>query len=86
MPTGEDAHGSDYFTPVFLLPQLCNSTFGFMLDEAESGAFIAFEDDGFLVCEDNLRDCDHSLRVNNPGEVDAWLNTLIQEAFVLREL
>ncbi|WP_110333473.1 hypothetical protein [Corynebacterium striatum] len=27
MPTGEDAHGSDYFTPVFLLPQLCNSTF-----------------------------------------------------------
>ncbi|MBS5996938.1 hypothetical protein, partial [Corynebacterium sp.] len=26
MPTGEDAHGSDYFTPVFLLPQLCNST------------------------------------------------------------
>ena len=26
MPTGEDAHGRDYFTPVFLLPQLCNST------------------------------------------------------------
>ena len=26
MTTGEDAHGSDYFTPVFLLPQLCNST------------------------------------------------------------
>src|SRR5699024_3242877 len=26
MPTGEEAHGSDYFTPVFLLPQLCNST------------------------------------------------------------
>ncbi|BAQ21095.1 hypothetical protein cgR_6033 [Corynebacterium glutamicum R] len=26
MPTGEDAHGSDYFTPVFLLPQLCNNT------------------------------------------------------------
>ncbi|WP_087063407.1 hypothetical protein [Corynebacterium glutamicum] len=26
MPTGEDAHGCDYFTPVFLLPQLCNST------------------------------------------------------------
>ncbi|BAX95329.1 DNA-invertase hin [Corynebacterium glutamicum] len=26
MPTGEDTHGSDYFTPVFLLPQLCNNT------------------------------------------------------------
>ena len=26
MPTGEDVHGRDYFTPVFLLPQLCNST------------------------------------------------------------
>ena len=26
MTTGEDTHGSDYFTPVFLLPQLCNST------------------------------------------------------------
>ncbi|MDK8501011.1 hypothetical protein QP933_08740, partial [Corynebacterium pseudodiphtheriticum] len=25
-PTGEDAHGPDYSTPVFLLPQLCNST------------------------------------------------------------
>ncbi|WP_216361788.1 hypothetical protein, partial [Corynebacterium striatum] len=31
MPTGEDAHGSDYFTPVFLLPQLCNSTLPFSL-------------------------------------------------------
>jgi len=26
MPTGEDAHGCDYFTSIFLLPQLCNST------------------------------------------------------------
>ena len=26
MTTGEDTHGPDYFTPVFLLPQLCNST------------------------------------------------------------
>ncbi|WP_458488879.1 hypothetical protein [Corynebacterium sp. ZY180755] len=26
MTTGEDTHGSDYFTPIFLLPQLCNST------------------------------------------------------------
>ncbi|MFR9855322.1 hypothetical protein ACL1IW_11765 [Corynebacterium striatum] len=26
LPTGEDAHGPDYSTPVFLLPQLCNST------------------------------------------------------------
>ena len=26
MTTGEDTHGCDYFTPVFLLPQLCNST------------------------------------------------------------
>ncbi|EEI17174.1 hypothetical protein HMPREF0298_1031, partial [Corynebacterium lipophiloflavum DSM 44291] len=26
MTTGEDAHGCDYFTLVFLLPQLCNST------------------------------------------------------------
>ena len=26
MTTREDAHGPDYFTPVFLLPQLCNST------------------------------------------------------------
>ncbi|WIM67759.1 hypothetical protein QP027_11895 [Corynebacterium breve] len=25
MTTGEDTHGCDYFTPVFLLPQLCNS-------------------------------------------------------------
>ena len=24
--TGEDAHGRDYFTSIFLLPQLCNST------------------------------------------------------------
>ena len=31
MPTGEDAHGSDYFTPVFLLPQLCNSTHTIMV-------------------------------------------------------
>ena len=27
MTTGEDAHGCDYFTSLFLLPQLCNSTF-----------------------------------------------------------
>ena len=26
MPTGEDTHGCDYFTSLFLLPQLCNST------------------------------------------------------------
>ena len=26
MTTGEDAHGCDYFTSLFLLPQLCNST------------------------------------------------------------
>ncbi|MCT1628337.1 MFS transporter [Corynebacterium sanguinis] len=26
MTTGEDAHGCDYFTSIFLLPQLCNST------------------------------------------------------------
>ena len=26
MTTGEDTHGCDYFTPLFLLPQLCNST------------------------------------------------------------
>lgn len=26
MRTGEDAHGSDYFTSLFLLRQLCNST------------------------------------------------------------
>ena len=26
IPTGEDTHGSDYFTSLFLLPQLCNST------------------------------------------------------------
>ncbi|AJK70075.1 hypothetical protein B840_12535 (plasmid) [Corynebacterium marinum DSM 44953] len=26
MTTGEDTHGCDYFTPVFLLPQLCNNT------------------------------------------------------------
>ncbi|MGP5242543.1 hypothetical protein ACTXLC_12510, partial [Corynebacterium flavescens] len=25
-PTGEDTHGCDYFTSIFLLPQLCNST------------------------------------------------------------
>ena len=27
MTTREDTHGPDYFTPVFPLPQLCNSTF-----------------------------------------------------------
>lgn len=27
LPTGEDAHGPDYSTPGFLLPQFCNSTF-----------------------------------------------------------
>ena len=26
MTTGEDAHGCDYFTQVFLPPELCNST------------------------------------------------------------
>ncbi|MFO6505925.1 Lrp/AsnC family transcriptional regulator [Corynebacterium freneyi] len=26
MTTGEDTHGCDYFTSLFLLPQLCNST------------------------------------------------------------
>ena len=26
MATGEDAHGCDYFTQVFLSPELCNST------------------------------------------------------------
>lgn len=26
MTTGEDTHGCDYFTLLFLLPQLCNST------------------------------------------------------------
>ncbi|KAA8724554.1 hypothetical protein F4V60_03085 [Corynebacterium flavescens] len=26
MTTREDTHGSDYFTSIFLLPQLCNST------------------------------------------------------------
>ena len=26
MTTGEDTNGSDYFTSIFLLPQLCNST------------------------------------------------------------
>ncbi|WP_411708086.1 hypothetical protein ACLI1L_000762 [Corynebacterium sp. LaCa117] len=26
MTTGEDAHGCDYFTQVFLSPELCNST------------------------------------------------------------
>src|SRR5699024_291092 len=31
MTTGEDAHGPDYFMPVFLLPQLCNSTFQKMM-------------------------------------------------------
>jgi hypothetical protein len=25
MTTGEDAHGCDYFTQVFLSPELCNS-------------------------------------------------------------
>src|SRR5699024_4214409 len=28
MTTGEDTHGCDYFTSLFLLPQLCNSTCG----------------------------------------------------------
>ena len=27
MTTGEDTRGCDYFTSLFLLPQLCNSTF-----------------------------------------------------------
>ena len=26
MTTGEDTHGCDYFTSLFLLPQLCNNT------------------------------------------------------------
>ena len=26
MTTGEDTHGCDYFTLLFLLPQLCNNT------------------------------------------------------------
>ena len=38
MPTGEDAHGRDYFTPVFLLPQLCNSTIEFAKREDYWGA------------------------------------------------
>ncbi|ARB88432.1 hypothetical protein FRC0126_00160 [Corynebacterium diphtheriae] len=27
MTTGKDTHDCDYFTSLFLLPQLCNSTF-----------------------------------------------------------
>lgn len=50
-----------------------------MLDEAESGAFIAFEDGDFLIREGSLECGDHSLRVNNPGEVDQWSNTLIRK-------
>lgn len=40
--------------------------FCFVLDEAESGVFIAFEDGDFLVREDNFRDRDHSLESTNP--------------------
>jgi len=35
MTTREDTHGSDYFTSIFLLPQLCNST-----DEASQQKII----------------------------------------------
>ena len=50
-----------------------------MLDEVESGAFIAFEDGDFLIREGDLRGCDHRLKVNNPGEPDQWSNTLIRK-------
>lgn len=52
---------------------------GFVLDEAESGAFVAFEDGDFLARECGGQGCDHSSKVNNPGDMDQRSNTLIRE-------
>ena len=58
LPTGEDAHGPDYSTPVFLLPQLCNSTdlidyATFLMDEweiPEEVLLLAASEDGMHQC------------------------------------
>ncbi|AST21947.1 hypothetical protein CEY17_15085 [Corynebacterium glutamicum ATCC 14067] len=39
MTTGEDTHGCDYFTSIFLLPQLCNSTVLSLLARVKTGVF-----------------------------------------------
>lgn len=68
---GDDVQGD----PVFK-KQEC---LGFVLDEAESGAFVAFEDGDFLARECGGQGCGHSSKVNNPGGMDQRSNTLIRE-------
>ncbi|MCG7448883.1 recombinase family protein [Corynebacterium aurimucosum] len=51
MPTGEDAHGSDYFTPVFLLPQLCNST-GIVDELTSKGVTVTFLHENLIFAKD----------------------------------
>ena len=45
MPTGEDAHGCDYFTQVFLSPELCNST--------SKGVSVKFLKEGQIYSKDS---------------------------------
>ena len=68
---GDDVQGDAVFKK-----QEC---LGFVLDEAESGAFVAFEDGDFLARECGGQGCGHSSKVNNPGDMDQRSNTLIRE-------
>ena len=71
--------GDDVQNDAVLKKQEC---LGFVLDEAESGAFVAFEDGDFLARECGGQGCNHSSKVNNPGGMDQRSNTLIRGAFV----
>ena len=60
MTTGEDAHGCDYFTSLFLLPQLCNSTY-----ESTPGATVRGIAEDLGIVRGTLR---HWLEVYGTGK------------------
>ena len=66
MPTGEDAHGPDYFTPVFLLPQLCNST-----DARESATQAGIDAAEAQIDADNAYAAANQLHLSQLAEVQA---------------
>ncbi|AJK70107.1 hypothetical protein B840_12695 (plasmid) [Corynebacterium marinum DSM 44953] len=41
MTTREDTHGCDYFTSLFLLPQLCNSTLATLIHQKKVAEMLS---------------------------------------------